>query len=292
MSGSRTRVRRVTSETWMVASDRGPTGARIAKARTAWRWLAAATIAIGALMLSGTVAAGAIYLRAGIGLDRPPETAFTDRNCSSTAPPALYGCGRGGDGAPYRSRGDFGAVPVLDVGLGYIAGPAARLEVLVEYRPRFSFEGHANFLEPARRQSVAADLSAVSGMVAGYVDLPGLGLPKIGPFGPFIGAGVGIVRTRIGETRMTFPRTTTIVPGASRVGLAWMLTAGVAVALGERATLDLAWRYSDLGEVRTGRGEGRVVWREGSREPLPLDLAATRANVASHGLLLSVRYAF
>ena len=129
-------------------------------------------------------------------------------------------------------------------------------------------------------------------MVVGYVDLPGLGLPKIGPFGPFIGAGVGVVRTRIGQTRMTFPRTTTIVPGASRVGLAWMLTAGVAVALGERATLDLAWRYSDLGEVRTGRGEGRVVWRDGSREPRPLDLAATRANLASHGLLLSVRYAF
>ena len=276
----------------MVATDRSPRRARIAKARAAWRWLAAATIAIGASMLSGTVAAGGVYLRAGIGLDRPVETAFTDRNCSSTAPAALYGCGRGGDGAPYRSRGDFGTVPVLEVGLGYLVAPAARLEVLVEYRPRFSFEGHANFLEPARRQSVAADLSALSGMVAGYVDLPALGLPKIGPFGPFIGAGVGVVRTRIGETRMTFPRTTTIVPGTSRVDLAWMLTAGVAVALGERATLDLAWRYSDLGEVRTGRGEGRVLWRDGSREPRPLDLAATRANLASHGLVLSVRYAF
>ena len=127
----------------MVASDRSPRGARIAKARTAWRWPAAATIAIGASMLSGTVAAGDVYLRAGIGLDRPAETAFTDRNCSSTAPAALYGCGRGGDGAPYRSRGDFGAVPVLDVGLGYLAAPAARLEVLVEYPARFSFEGHA-----------------------------------------------------------------------------------------------------------------------------------------------------
>ena len=113
MSGSRTRVRRVTSETWMVASDRSPRGVRIAKARTAWRWLAAATIAIGASMLSGTVAAGDVYLRAGIGLDRPAETAFTDRNCSSTAPVALYGCGRGGDGAPYGSRGDFGTVPNL-----------------------------------------------------------------------------------------------------------------------------------------------------------------------------------
>ena len=92
--------------------------------------------------------------------------------------------------------------------------------------------------------------------------------------------------------RMTFPRTTTVVPGARRTGLAWMLTAGVAVALGEHATLDLAWRYTDLGEVRTGRGADRVVWRDGSREPRPLDLAETRARLGSHGLRLSLRYGF
>ncbi len=33
-----------------------------------------------------------------------------------------------------------------------------------------------------------------------------------------------------------------------------MATAGVAVALGERVTFDLAWCYSDLGEVCTPRG--------------------------------------
>ena len=70
-----------------------------------------------------------------------------------------------------------------------------------------------------------------------------------------------------------------------------MVTAGVATALNERTTLDLAWRYTDLGAVHTGRDEGRVVWRDGSREPLPLDLAATRAKLRSHGLRLSLRYA-
>ena len=154
------------------------------------------------------------------------------------------------------------------------------------------FDGRANFLATARRQSVVAKLSSLSAILAAYVDLPGLGLPRLGPLAPFVGAGVGAARTWIGETRMTFPATTTIVPGASRTGFAWMLTAGVAVALDERMTLDLAWRYSDLGEVRTGRGAGRVVWRDGSRRPLPLDLAATRARLASHGLRLSLRYAF
>ena len=88
---------------------------------------------------------------------------------------------------------------------------------------------------------------------------------KIGPFGPFVGSGLGVARTRIGQTRMTFPETTTIVPGASRTDLGWMVTAGVAAALGERVTLDLAWRYTDLGAVHTGRGAGRVTWRNGSR---------------------------
>ena len=91
---------------------------------------------------------------------------------------------------------------------------------------------------------------------------------------------------------MTFPATTTTVPGGRRTGLAWMATAGVAVALDERAILDLAWRYTDLGDARTPRGPGRVVWRDGSREPLSVDLAPTRARLAGHGIRLSLRHAF
>ncbi len=91
---------------------------------------------------------------------------------------------------------------------------------------------------------------------------------------------------------MTFPKTTTVVPGASGAEFAWMLTMGVAMPLKEGKTLDFAWRYSDLGEVHTGQGEGRVIWRDGSREPLQLNLAQTRARLRTHGIRLSVRYAF
>ena len=272
-------------------TDEGDVGSARTAAGWTGRHLAAALIAAAMSAASGAASAGDFYFRGGLGLERPPDTVFTDRDCASTAPAALYGCGRGGDGAPYRSRGGFGTALALEAGLGYAAASAARLELLVEYRPNLAFEGRANFLAPDRRQAVTADLSSVSAMLVGYVDLPGPGLPRLGPFDPFVGAGAGVVRTRIGETRMMFPRTTTIVPGARRTGFAWMVTAGVATALNERATLDLAWRYTDLGAVHTGRGEGRVVWRDGSREPLPLDLAATRAKLRSHGLRLSLRYA-
>ena len=71
-----------------------------------------------------------------------------------------------------------------------------------------------------------------------------------------------------------------------------MLTAGVATSLGDNTMLKLAWRYTDLGAVETGEGRGRVVWRDRSRDPLPLDLAPTRAQLRSHGLRLSLRYGF
>ena len=92
-------------------------------------------------------------------------------------------------------------------------------------------------------------------MLAAYVDLPELGLHKLGPFSPSSAEASG-PRVAIGETRMTFPKTTTIIPGTSRSGLTWMLTAGLGMSLGERTTLELTWRYTDYGVIKTGEGEG------------------------------------
>ena len=144
----------------------------------------------------------------------------------------------------------------LELGVGRVVSPSVRIEGAVAYRPRFAFEGRANFLEPARRQEVSADLSSLSALVSAYLDLPALGLPRLDPFIPFVGGGIGLARIDIDETRMEFPKTTTIVPGGHAVNFTWMLAAGVATAAGERTTLELAWRYTDSGDVETGRGTG------------------------------------
>ena len=233
-----------------------------------------------------------LYLRAGASLDWSSDTRFMDRNCSSTSPAALYGCGDGPDGAPYQSRGDFGNMLGLELGLGYRASPLLRLEAGLAFRPSFSFEGHANFLDRDRRQEVSVDASSASAMLSAYLDLPELGVPRVGPFSPFVGGGIGVSRIATGETHMEFPATRTIVPGGRRTDFAWMLAAGLAMSAGERTTLEIAWRYTDHGTVETGRGAGRVVWRDGSRDPLPLDLDETRADLTRHGLNVSVRYAF
>ena len=220
------------------------------------------------------------YLRAGLVLDKPEKTRFKDTDCTSTSPAALYGCGNGIDNAPLSSLGDFGTTAGFELGLGYAATPALRLEALIQYRPNFSFEGRANFTQTTDQQAVSADLSSLIGMLAAYLDLPELGLPRPGPFSPFIGAGGGLSRINIDETHMAFPKTTTIVPGGQRGNFAWMLVAGFAASPGEKVTLDLAWRYTDYGAVETGRAKGRIVWRDGNRDPLEIDLAGTRAGPA------------
>ncbi len=279
---------------------RGPTGSRHPasnmpqprRGQSARHCLAAALVVLAAAVSAKTAAAEDLYLRAGIGFERPTETVFRDKNCEIEAPVPLYGCGPAPDGAPYRSVGNFGTVAALEVGIGAAVASALRIEALIEYRPSLTFSGRANYLDSELRQSVSVDLSVVSGMVAAYADLPALGLPTLGPFAPFVGAGVGAARVRAGETRMMFPATTTIVPGVRRSGFAWMVTAGVATALSESTTLDLAWRYSDLSAAETATGGGRVLWRDGSREPLLLDQAASEAHLRSHGLRLSVRHEF
>ena len=256
-------------------------------------WTAILAIAIGA-----TVPAPAFtqtYVRGGVLIDRGEDTRFTDKDCGSQSPAALYGCGMGIDGEVLSSAGDFGVIPGLEVGLGYILHPTLRVEAAIQYRPNFSFDGNSNFrgLELTERRDVSAELSSLSGMLAAYVDIFELLLLQFAtPIGPFIGVGAGLSRIDIEETRMNFPRTSTIVPGGNHLNLSWMLTAGVAISLRGRMTVDVAWRYTDHGAIETSRGEGQVVWRFESREPLQLDLGGTRGHLRSHGLNVSLRYTF
>ena len=227
------------------------------------------------------------YLRAGASLDLPSTTRFGDGNCLSTSPAALYGCGTGGDGIARGTRGDYSMAGGVEVGLGYVATPGLRLETSLSYRPSFTFEGTANFLQTDALQSVSADLQSASGTVAVYMDFI-----AHGPFSVFAGAGAGLHYVDISEYLMTFPRTQTIVPDGRRVDFTVMLAAGVAVVLSDRITLDLAWRYVDWGVVETGRATGQVIWKDGRREPLELDLAETWAMLRGQGFRASLRYAF
>ena len=255
-------------------------------------WTLILVVVFGAVLAAPAFAQ--IYVRGGALLDWADDTQFRDVDCASTMPAALYGCGAGNDGAPLRSLGDFGTLAGLEFGLGYIVVPYLRLEAGIQYRPDFTFEGGANFtqLSPGDRHAVTAELSALSGMTAAYLDIGELLLFHYASIGPFIGIGGGLSRIEISDTRMDFPVTSTIVPGGDRVSFSWMLTAGLSMSLNPRLMLDAGWRYTDHGHIETARGEGRVVRREDGHVLAAFDLIETRGRLRSHGLNVSLRYAF
>ena len=289
-----------------------------------WLWAVPLAVVIGATL--PTPAFPQIYARGGVLLDWGEDTRFQDKDNRSRGDgceylpegpsKALYGygCARSNDGAPLGSLGDFGTMAGLELGLGYAIVPALRLEAAVQYRPNFSFDGRANFTggvleDPSARQDVSAELSSLSGMLAAYLDISELLLFQYKPVGPFIGVGGGLSRIEIGETRMDFPKTSTIVPGSYHVSFSWMLTAGLAISLSPRLMLDVGWRYTDHGAIETSSSTGRVVCRVvGSDDcealekrrrdaglpplPLSLDLDKTHGELRSHGLNVSLRYAF
>ena len=267
-----------------------------ARFRTTWLLSALLTAAIG--MALPDPGFSQPYVRAGIAVDWTEDTRFQDEDCSSLE--NLYGCGDGNDGTPKSSLGDFGTMVGLDLGLGYTLLPALRLEAAVQYRPDFAFKGSANFsqVNPEDKQNVSAELSVLTGLLTAYLDVP-LPLLRYTPVSPFIGVGGGLSRIDIGETRMDFPTTSTIVPGGHHVSFAWMLSAGLAVWMGGRLTVDVAWRYLDYGTVETGSGTGQVVCRtvgsascEGFQVRPPFNLDKTYGELRGHGLALSLRYEF
>lgn len=248
----------------------------------------AAAIGVLAVTLSAHPAAAEWYLRAGLGFDWSRDADFRDRNCAAVQPPALFGCGRGQDGRPLGARGDFGESLSYELAVGLRALDFLRLEAGVSYRPEARYTGEANFLGVQGPQPVAAKLDSLTGLLVGYIDLPGLGMAT-----PFLGGGIGATRHDISPVTYRFPglgaEASTVIQGGTTTSFSYMLAGGAALPLSERLTLDVGYRYLDLGKVKTEPGPATITRRTFSRS---LDIAGTEKDFRSHGLSATVRLGF
>ena len=243
---------------------------------------------IGGFGLGMAPASSEPYLRIGLGADDSAPATFRDGKCSAEKPPALFGCGKGENGSPLNAVGAFGSGAVIDAALGYRLNDWLRAEALFSYRPSYDYSGEANFLNAGSLQPVSANLSSIAGFAVGYVDLP-----KIGKIQPFFGAGLGGARNRISSMHYDFPKlgsnaSTTIVGGTSK-GFAWLLTAGVGIPLSENLNLDIAYRYTDLGHVKTSDGIAAIERQTGSNL---IEIAGIQSNLQTHGAMATLRYHF
>lgn len=181
-----------------------------------------------------------LYVRGDLGAGFAQGLKFRDAD-----PNAPQGCDLCTDLFP-SSTGNgllFGA------GAGYRLSPLFRADLTVDYLTPVRVIGHSTATPPS---TGSANLELIVGLVNGYVDLADAFPNWFGPLQPYVSAGVGVARNRLGTTTgvsgLLGPFT---IGGASRTNFAWALGAGAGYALTPRLTIDLAYKYLDRGEVRT-----------------------------------------
>jgi opacity protein-like surface antigen len=156
------------------------------------------------------------------------------------------------------------------LGIGYQFNNWFRGDITGEYRSKVSFGGtdFANIAGLGPISDVySGGYSSWVGLVNAYADLGTWWCLT-----PFVGAGVGVARNTFSglEDLGTIPSpgvgsvnsASYFANGATKTNLAWALHAGVAYKVTNNFTIELAYRYLDLGSGLTGTGstfDGSVV---------------------------------
>ena len=225
------------------------------------------------------------YLSLGGGWERSSSMTLTDADCSSTTPPALFGCGAGADERPFAARGDAGRTPVFELGAGRESG-RLRYGVTLSGRSGLSFDGESNFLGVTGEQPVRADIRSVALTADTAVTLA----PQWRVH-PLVTAGAGVARNSISHVVFRFPSiaedAVTITQGGASTSFAWTAGAGASIAITSNLALDFTWRYTDLGDVETDAGSATIV-RPTRR--LEIEIAGTRMQLKTSGVVATVRW--
>ena len=255
------------------------------------------------LPASGAGSAGNVpYLSLGMALIRSRDTRFVDGEDAGHA--ALYG---------NEELFDAGAV---DSGLRFHLAAGVRLPT--EQRVQLEFglaraldwRGSTNYRNSGEHQPSEARLDTRQLLLAGFHDFPGWALASGRRVRPFLGAGLGVTDYRLSDYVQRFPEPDdpsgylrrgpggeipfTALPRGSGRNFTWMLTAGVAIPIRRSVHLDLSYRYTDAGEVRTDTGDIAIVrYREdGTRREIQVPINETSADYRTHSLLATLRFDF
>jgi opacity protein-like surface antigen len=148
----------------------------------------------------------------------------------------------------------FAGAPFAGGGVGYRFNQWFRSDITGEYRSAAAFTGLERYRDASLPLGYGTDEYTASKrglnlLLNGYVDIGNwYGLK------PFVGAGVGAARI----TLENFKDANVVTQGlayaksGSKTNLAWALHAGVGYEVSPSFTVELAYRYLDLGDGRTG----------------------------------------
>ncbi|EJW11104.1 hypothetical protein A33M_3582 [Rhodovulum sp. PH10] len=146
----------------------------------------------------------------------------------------------------------FDSAPFFGLGIGYQFNDWLRADFTGEYRSSANFHGLqvvSDALGPAFTDEYSASKSEWLAMANLYADLGTWWCVT-----PFVGVGIGAANVRIAN----FVDTNTVTGGVAYAGdtdtwnFAWAVHAGLAYRVSPSFTVELAYRYLDLGDAASG----------------------------------------
>jgi opacity protein-like surface antigen len=211
------------------------------------------------------------YLRGDIG--------YTNQNVDSLDN-ALY--------ATYDSVGtvykDFDGAPFFAAGIGYRWNHWFRTDVTGEYRSKSDFDGlDIATIGPATiPDHYSAKKSEWVALLNGYLDLG-----TWHGITPFVGAGVGAANVKISDFTDIGDTVDSVAFGSAQDqwNFAWAAYAGLAFDITDAFSVELAYRFLDVGDAKSGD----LVAYDGTNT---IDNPMEFKDITSHDIKLGVRYTF
>lgn len=240
------------------------------------------------------------YVTAGIAAVRSSGARFVDGADAGYA--ALYGSGNTFD------AGAFDVGFTVDVAAGVRLGSALRAQLEFGVARAPDYRGNTNYRNAGAHQPSEAELDLSQVFLIGFYEFPDWELSSSRKVSPFLGVGAGVTTYRLSGYFQRFPDPEnpfgslragpggefpfTAIPDGRGRNRSWMLTGGVSIPIRERVQLDLGYRYTDAGTIRTRTGDITIVRyrEEGTRRQIHVPINETTAELQTHALLMTLRF--
>lgn len=204
-------------------------------------------------------------------------------NAMAADGPSFYG--RIDTGASFSTNMDrdlgsdnAGTSAIVGGGIGYQFNDHIRADATLGYRGWYKYSGSTPFDNTTFGGS--ADISNIVGLVNAYYDIG-----HFDRFTPYIGGGIGFSSNDVDTAHLNVGGVPVgTINSHNNTSFAWQLGAGTAVTITNALSLDVGYRYLDMGTAETGD-----IATVGSAT---ISGATLKGNLRANELQVGLRYAF
>jgi opacity protein-like surface antigen len=181
---------------------------------------------------------------------------------------------------------EYESAPFLGFGLGVQVNHWLRFEGTAEYRGNATFHGLDRYDNGCPGGPAVCGTNEYTAVVESWVGLASAYADLFTWCGitPFVGVGIGVASVDVQGMKDVNVPANSVFSGSdnSEVNFAWAVHAGLAYEVNDKFTVDLGYRYMELGDASSGR----MTAYDGSSSYASVDLD----DLHSHDLMVGMRW--